>query len=179
MKTKLNLRFSMALLSVLLLSNSFAQKDFSNSSAYRYPSNQSMITFPSPENNLTNKEDVNKKVLKHFNKTFRNAKNIKWAQLDDNFLATFTKDNIATKSLFDKKGHLIYSIDYFSEKELPVNIKNIVISNYRHYAITSVARIQQDSQKIWIVKLANKANYIAVRIENGEEEEIENFQKAN
>ncbi|MEO8414818.1 MAG: hypothetical protein ABI472_14220 [Ginsengibacter sp.] len=74
---------------------------------------------------------------------------------------------------------MIYSIDYFSEKELPVNIKNIVISNYWHYAITSAARIHQDCQKIWIVKLANKANYIAVRIENGEEEEIENFKKAN
>ena len=148
-------------------------------SAYRHPSNQSMITFPSPENNVMNKGDVNKKVLKHFNKTFRNAENIKWSQLNDNFLAAFTKDDIATKSLFNKKGHLIYSIDYFSEKELPANIKNIVAGNYRHYAITSVARIQQDNQKIWIVKLANKANYISVRIKNEDVDEIENFHKAN
>ena len=168
----------MALLSVLFLSNSFAQKKFINASVYRDSSNQSTI-FSSPKNNLSNTVDVNKKVLRHFNKVFRNAENIKWTELDYNFLATFTKDNITTKSLFDKKGHLIYSIDYFLVKELPVNIKNIVISNYRQYAITSVARIQQDSQKIWIVKLANKANYVAVRIEKGELEEIENFQKAN
>ncbi|MEO8414817.1 MAG: hypothetical protein ABI472_14215 [Ginsengibacter sp.] len=103
MKSKLNFRFSMALLSVLLLSNSFAQKDFSNATVYSYPSNQSMITFPSPENNLMIKEDVNKKVLKHFNKTFRNSENIKWGKLDDNFLATFTKDILPPKRFSIKK----------------------------------------------------------------------------
>ena len=178
MKTKLNLHFVLALLSVLFLSNSFAQKNSVNASVYRDPSYQSMI-ISSPENNLSNKKDVNTKILKHFNKAFRDAKNVKWTQLDNNFLATFTEGNIITHSLFDKKGHLIYSIDYFLEKELPAKIKDIVMSNYPQYAITSVARIQQDGQKIWIVKLASKANYLAIRIENGQMEEVENFEKSN
>jgi hypothetical protein len=179
MKTKkLSIRFSLVLLSALFLSNSFAQKNFTDASAYRVPFNPSIV-FPSPENNLSNKKDVNKKVLKHFNKAFRNAENIRWRKLDNNFLAMFTKGDITTKSLFDKKGPLIYSIDYFLVKELPDDIRNIVINNYRQYAVTSVVRVQQDSQKIWIVKLADKANYVAVRIENGEMQEVENFQKAN
>ena len=179
MKTKLNLGFSIMLLFVLLLSNLFAQKDFTNQSAFKYPSSQSGVTFPSPENNLMTKEVVSEKVLKHFNKTFKNAESIKWEQLDDNFLATFVRDHVTTKSLFDKKGNVICMISYSSEKKLPVYIKSLVTNNYRNYAITSVANILQDNRKIWIIKLEGKSNYAAVRIENDEIDEIENFQKVN
>ena len=59
-------------------------------------------------------EVISEKVLKHFNKTFKNVESIKWEQLDDNFLASFVKDDFVTNSLFDKKGNLIYTINYSS-----------------------------------------------------------------
>ncbi|HEY5408866.1 MAG TPA: hypothetical protein VIJ92_17380 [Ginsengibacter sp.] len=179
MKTKLNLRFSMVLLSVLLLSNSFAQKDFSRQSAYNFSLIKSGVAFPSSEKGLLIDESVSKKLLKHFNKSFKNAEGVKWEQLDDNFLATFVVNNVRTQSLFDKKGELIYKINYVSEKQLPGYIKNLVINTYRNYTITSAAGILQDNRKIWIVKLANETNYIAARIEGDDIDEIENFRKAN
>jgi hypothetical protein len=82
-----------------------------------------LADLPSPENKLMSIEVVSEKILKHFNKTFKNAESIKWEQRD--------------------------------------------------------ARIVQDNPKIWIIKLAGKRNYAAIRIENATIEEIENFQKAN
>ena len=179
MKTKLNLHVSMALLSMLLLSNSFAQKDFSGVSAYRFSSNQIGVTFSSPASKVMTKDVANEKVLRRFNKSFKNAENIEWKQLNNNFLAMFVKDDIPTRSLFDRKGKMIYTINYPSEKQLPPYIKSLIKDYYSGYNITSSATIFQDGRKIWIVKLAGNTNYIEARIENGDIEEIENFQKAN
>jgi len=179
MKTKLNLTIGLSLLSMLLVSNSFAQKDVSRESAYRFSPPKFDLALLAPIHDVMSNEDVNKKVLKHFNKSFRNAENIKWERLDDNFLATFVVKNVTTKSLFDERGNLVCRINYISEKQLPADIKNIVTNAYRKYTITSVAGILQDNRHIWIVKLANETNYVAARVEDGEIEEIENFLKAN
>jgi hypothetical protein len=177
MKTILNPRFSLAFLSVFFLLNSFGQKDLSRESAGNFSFIKYGAAFSSSEKDL-NKESVDKKILKHFSKSFKNAEGIKWEQLDDNFLATFVINNVKTHSLFNKKGKMIYTIEYVSGKQLPGYVRNLVVNTYRNYAITSAAGILQDNRKIWIVKLANETNYIAVRIEGGDMEEIENFRKA-
>lgn len=179
MKTILILRFGLTFLSVFFLLNSFGQKDFSRQSAYNFSFIKSDVAFPSPEKDLLRKESVGKKILKHFNKSFKNAEGIKWEQLDDNFLATFVMKNVKTHLLFDKKGKMIYTIDYVSEKQLPCYVKSMLVNTYRNYTITSAAGILQDRRKIWIVKLANETNYISARIEDGDIDEIENFRKAN
>lgn len=179
MKTKLNLRLSVLFFSMLFLSNSFAQKVVQSESGSGFSAANFSMAFPSPKNELISNENISKKVLKHFNKSFKNAENIKWEQVDDNFLATFVMENVITKSLFDKKGKLIYSINYISEKQLPVNIRNLVTNTYINYTITSVAKILQDNLQIWIVKLADESDYVAAMVEDGDVIEIENFRKAN
>lgn len=56
--------------------------------------------------------NVNEKVLKHFNKKFNNATNIKWEQDEGHFLATFSTGGNLNTSLFDKRGRMIYAINY-------------------------------------------------------------------
>ena len=55
MKTKLNLRVSLAFLSMLFILNSFAQKDFSDVSAYRFSFTKSRPVFPLLENHINGK----------------------------------------------------------------------------------------------------------------------------
>ena len=156
----------------------FSQKtDYKNEAAYKFSSSEISKGLPSFSNDILSSsvtENVNEKVLKQFNKKFINAGNVTWEQLDDNFLATFVIGETTTKSLFNKNGKLIYTIDIFSEKKLPNSVKSVVMNNYKNYSITSVARILQDNRKIWIVKLAGKTDYKAAKIE-----EVENFQRVN
>lgn len=86
---------------------------------------------------------------------------------------------MTTKSLFDKKGRLIYAIDFSAGKELPNDVKNLVRNNYENYTITSVTKVEKDGRKIWVVNLSGTKNYIAVKVEDGEIEETENFKRAN
>ena len=81
--------------------------------------------------------------------------------------------------MFDEKGKLIYTINYSSGKLLPFGIKRLIKREYKNYQITSVAKINEDTRQMWIVKLAGENDFVTARIENGEIEETENFQKAN
>ena len=74
---------------------------------------------------------------------------------------------------------MIYSINYCSENNCRSDIKKMITDKYETYTITSAAKVLQDNREIWIVKLADKFNYVTARLEDGEIEEIENFQKAN
>ena len=86
---------------------------------------------------------------------------------------------MATKSLFDKKGRLVYAIDFSARKELPNEVTDLIRHNYSNYTATSVAKVEEDDLKIWMVNLAGTKNYIAVKVEDGEIGETENFKKAN
>jgi len=158
----------------------FAQKGFNNVSAFKYDERR-VSNSPLPTDDPRNNETINlsKKLLKHFNKKFHNAGNVKWEQVDDYFLATFIKNHLTAESLFDRKGRLIYTIDYSNGEELPDNVKNLIMHNYKTYIITSVAKVEGDGRKIWVVKLAGTKDYITARVEDGEIEETENFEKAN
>jgi hypothetical protein len=175
-------RTSLTLLSMLILLNSFAQKT-EDKSEFAYPPPSEISNGPvsysngiisNPEN-----ENVSEKVLKHFNRKFTNAGNIKWEQAGDNFLATFSTGETTTTSLFDKKGRMIYSVSYGSEKQLPADVKNMITNTYENYTITGVAKVLQDDRKIWVAKLTGKFDYVTARVEDGEIEEVENFQKSN
>ena len=137
--------------------------------------------FPKEINNgkITDEGKMNPKILTRFDKAFKNAVNVKWYKAGENFLAEFRTGETSNTSLFDKNGNLIYSINYCFQKQLPAGIKKMITNKYEEYEITSVAKILQDNRKIWVVKLAGKSNYIAARVEEGEMQEVENFQKGN
>jgi len=175
-------RIAIIFLSMFILVNSFAQKkDFNNESAFKLSSGH-FDKSPSSFNNFSNAgndgNNVNKKIARHFKKIY-NASNVKWYQLDDNrFLAKFSSGETSSAVLFDRKGDIIYSINFCFEKQVPDKIKTLVLKKYDGYIITSAAKLLQDDREIWVVKLAGKSDYIAATVEDGEIEEIENFKKA-
>ena len=166
---------------IFILSNAFAQKsENKNKSDYKFSNYEFGETHLSPgDYSMSNPGnlDISEKVLKHFNKKYNNATQVKWYQFDDSFLATFSTGGTLTRSLFNKKGRMIYSINYFSERQLPVDVKKMITNKYENYKITGAAKVLQDNRKIWIVKLADKFNYVTARLEDGEIEETEAFQE--
>jgi hypothetical protein len=166
---------------IFILSNAFAQKsENKNESDYKFSNNEAGETHLSPGSysmSSPGSSNISEKVLKHFNKKYNNATQVKWYQFDDSFLATFSTGGTLTRSLFDKKGRMIYSINYFSEKQLPADVKKMITNRYESYKITGAAKVLQDNRKIWVIKLADEFNYVTARLEDGEIEETEIFRK--
>lgn len=128
--------------------------------------------------NYISDDKVNRKILKYFVRHFENAGNIEWAKVDDNVLAEFVSGEITTRALFNKSGHLIYTIRVSNEQMLPRNYLEMVHNLYTDYKIGQVARVNEASREIWVVKLAAPDKLITMRIENDQPEEVERFERA-
>jgi len=53
----------------------------------------------------------------------------------------------------------------------------MVLKYYRKYTITSASKIVESNRHVWVVKIDGKKSFATVRIEDGEMEEIEKFDK--
>ncbi len=186
MKTKFIGLFSIAIFSMLIIMNAFAQKrDFTNEPAYNFSSkkNTNELSLNSNTSSFTNSntsaetKDISKKALEYFNKKFFYANNVTWEPVHGMFLAKFSDDDTKTHILINKRGKIIYSIIFSGENKLPPDIKNMVNDAYKCYSITSVAKVEETDRQIWVVKLTNPKKYVTVVVEDGEINEIENYEK--
>jgi hypothetical protein len=117
-------------------------------------------------------------VTNAFGKSFKSATNVNWSKVDKNFQASFTVDGKETKALYNKKGRLVYTISYGSEKDLSSENRKMVKGAYVDYTITSAIEIKEDNRTIWVIKLEDITSLVFVRLENGTLEETKYYQKA-
>ena len=81
------------------------------------------------------------------------------------------------KALFQKNGYLIYHIVYGKETNMPDDIRKIVKTNYLDYNITSAINVKESGRNIWVVNVEDNKKFILVRVEDGELEEVGNYNK--
>jgi hypothetical protein len=176
MKTIITSRICLSILALLLLSSSYAQKIAINASYNNSDFAINTMDVSSLEKIVDNKK-IESRILKYVNKHFKNTDDIRWEQADENLIATVHNEEAVTKYLFNKSGRIVYTIQSFSAKLVPANIKKMVLQYYRKYTITSASKIVESNRQVWVVKIDGKKSFATVRIEDGEMEEIENFDK--
>lgn len=156
-----------AILAVLLFSNSliFAQEK------------DSVVTLP--EITITGSSKVSNELGKAFHKTFPDAKQLRWYKVDQDYLAKFIKNDMDHNALFKKNGYLKYDISYGHEKDLPEETRKMIQSAYADYNITGAINVKSAGREIWVVHLEGLKNYVTVRVEEQEMEEVQRFVKSS
>jgi hypothetical protein len=71
-----------------------------------------------------------------------------------------------------------YDVSYGYEQNLPEEILKQVQSSYEEFEITRVFNVKQSGRNIWVVNLEGIKNYVLVRVEEGELEEVSKYPKA-
>lgn len=122
--------------------------------------------------------NVSKAVTKAFDRDFKNAVNSQWYKLNKNFLVRFIENDLENKALYKKSGYMVYHIKYGSEKDLPEDVRNMVKSSYGDYNITRAINVHQEGRNIWVLNLEGLKKLVLARVENGELEEINSYQKS-
>jgi hypothetical protein len=176
MKTIIISRTCLSILALLLLSNSYAQKIALNTSYNNSDFGINTMDISSLEKIIDNKK-IESRILKYVNKHFKNTDDISWEQADENLIATVHNHGATTKYLFNKNGRIVYTIQSFSAELVPADIKKMMLKYYRKYTITSASKIVESNRHVWVVKIDGKKSFATVRIEDGEIEEIEKFDK--
>ena len=130
-----------------------------------------------PSITVTPKTNVPTAVNSSFNASFQNAQNPEWYKLNKRYLVTFLTDDQKNRALYAKSGELIYHIHYGVEQNLPDDIRKMVKSNYVDYNIIMAISVNQDKRNIWVVNLEGKNDYIIVREEDDQLEQVEKMKK--
>ena len=100
-----------------------------------------------------------------------------WYRLNKNYLVTFITGDMKNNALFKKNGRMVYHIRFGTESNLPEEIKQQVMSGYPDYNITRAVNVKLDNRDLWVVNLEGMKKWIIVRVEEGQMDEVENYNK--
>ncbi|MDE3234946.1 MAG: hypothetical protein KGO81_03250 [Bacteroidota bacterium] len=148
---------------------------FSGSLLLAQDKDTSAVTLPGVT--ITSKAMVNKQIDKAFKTAFPEATQLRWYQLDKDFLAKFILKDMDHNALFTKNGYMKYDISFGHEHNLPDEIKDQVHSAYKDCTITRAINLKGDGRDIWVVNLEALKYYYSVSIEEGEINEINKIWK--
>jgi len=113
-------------------------------------------------------------VLLSASATYANDKNT----TDKNYTVHSLVDGYKTVSAFDKKGKIIYSIQYYPAASLAKNIMDVVRNNYGNCYISGMEKINQPGQnEVWVVHMENTSSVKTVYVSNGEVSVANDFSK--
>jgi hypothetical protein len=124
------------------------------------------------------KPTANEKVVKDFNKQFKNSLNPTINSSNDGFIVKSLVDGHEITSAYDKKGNWVYTIKLYPTDNLALNIINIVKGSFDNYFITTMEKVDQPgNESVFVVHMENYNSFKTLRVVNNEVELVEDFQK--
>jgi hypothetical protein len=130
-----------------------------------------------PTVTVTSGTIVNNEIDKAFRKTFPDAQNLIWYEINKHYIAKFIENDMSHQALFAKNGKLKYDISYGTEKHLPGMMLTKIQDAYNEYNITRVANVKEAGRSIWVINLDNLKHFVLVRMEEDEMEEVQKSDK--
>jgi hypothetical protein len=122
---------------------------------------------------------INIKVVKSFGKSFGNIPDKKWYVLEDGYVVYFKVDDISMKAVYNKKGTWMHTLRFYTEKNLPFAVRDLVKRTYYDFSIFLVIEIETDNKIIYLLKMEDKNSLKTVRVIDGEINEIEHYSKSS
>lgn len=103
--------------------------------------------------------NVNEKVIHTFNKVFKNAQNVVWASKEKYNEASFDMGSVKTKAIINNDGHLIQTIRYYKEANLPSNILYSVRKKYNNEEIWGVTETSSENGVNYYITLKSEKSW--------------------
>lgn len=85
----------------------------------------------------------------------------------------------STRVFYDKKGRVRFTIDYYSEKELPTEVRAIVKPVYYDYTILTVEEVKLNGRSIYLIDMQDSTTIKTVRVADGEMELIRDLNRGD
>ena len=123
------------------------------------------------------KATANDRALSKFGKFYPKATDESWMKTKNGFTVRFSSNNIQHLVFLTKRGGVIASIKYYSAKELPSDVRDMVENGYPKYSIKSVREINAANKTAYLVTIENAKTWKTIRVVDGEMDVYEDFIK--
>jgi hypothetical protein len=92
-------------------------------------------------------------------------------------MVLFTNGNVQKRIFLGRKGNVKFQISYYSEAELPADVRARVKSVYYDYNIFSVQEINLNRSKFYLVSLENNNTWKIIRVDDNDMEVYKEYAK--
>lgn len=111
---------------------------------------------------------ANFKATENFKKKFKDAPDVKWLVEEQVISASFNRDGIKTRVIYNKRGNWVHTISWCDENKMPKDITSLIRSNYPNYTITGMHEIIESDVIFYIVYLEDENSLKQITVYNGE-----------
>lgn len=122
-------------------------------------------------------KDPNGLVLNRFKIDFPGVTDDVWAKTINGFIVSFTFKGIQTTCFVTGRGVCENTIRYYSEAELPTEIRKGVKMEYLDYSIKSVKEVTHNNKIAYLVTIEDKTSWKVIRMVDGELDVWEDYIK--
>lgn len=122
---------------------------------------------------------ISDKLLAAFQRTFPDAREVKWLEEPNGYQVTFRQNDILTKVEYDKDAHFVSSLRYYTEKNLPVTVLCQLQKKYPGKTIWGVTEQSTETSTEYYVKLVDERNWYTVKCDaDGNLQVVEKYKKS-
>ena len=100
-----------------------------------------------------NREEVNSKIIRSFQKEFAGAQNAQWVTTKDFVKVTFTLNEQVVYAYYDQNGSLLGVTRNILSGQLPINLLTDFKKNYSNYWITDLFEMAVNGENVYYLTL--------------------------
>ncbi len=107
--------------------------------------------------------DISEKVLQAFNKTFPQARQVVWTELENTYEVSFLQDDLPSRVTYDKEGEIINITRYYFQKDLPSIILVSVQEKYPGKTISGITEFSADGATDYYITLTDANGGLVIK----------------
>lgn len=110
-----------------------------------------------------NREEVNSKIIRSFQKEFAGAQNAQWVTTKDFVKVTFTLNEQVVYAYYDQTGSLLGVTRNILSGQLPINLLTDFKKNYSSYWITDLFEMAVNGENVYYISLEDSDHKVVLK----------------
>ena len=110
-----------------------------------------------------NREEVDSKIIRSFQKEFAGAQNAQWVTTKDFVKVTFTLNEQVVYAYYDQNGSLLGVTRNILSGQLPINLLTDFKKNYSNYWITDLFEMAVNGENVYYLTLENGDHKVVLK----------------
>jgi hypothetical protein len=123
------------------------------------------------------KVTIHPAITANFHSQYANVSDDAWAETENGYLVSFSSNGIRYNTYLNKKGKMTSQIRFYSEKELPVTVRDRVMDFYSCFTIGTVKEVTIKNSIAYLVTINNATSWKVIRVAGNEMDVFEEHKK--
>jgi hypothetical protein len=119
--------------------------------------------------------EINIHAFRHFRKRFPEVSGESWWKTGTGYTVSFMENARRIQAHYNLKGSFLYSVKYYTGKELPAETGIWIMKKYPGYHIGVVTEFTDGARSFWSVKIEDPSSVKTLEINDGKMELVEDL----